>query len=325
MENGKCSILCALVFSIYVCPSPAFASSSNTNNNNPTTTTITTTIAFSPNSKQQKPTSMSHRPRHGERGEDDAYKTAPHTGESSSYFNPANTFPDEPSRPHAPPGGYQEGGGGGGGGAASHGGFPNALHHAQHHSSASTSPSLFSTALQHLGQMQKTHDEAPAVDDSAFVSAHQKIYSGSGSGSGSGDTQAHGAPTLGMAAAMNALKTFTAGGQEGKGSGNSQGEFIGLAMAQASKLFDEQSHAGNVVRSLSLSLSLSFHPSIPPGLLHCKQELTRARCVRPRIQQAASTNKQDAVSQAAHMAYKLYTKSGSGGGGGPGGLLGKLL
>ncbi|KAI9866596.1 MAG: hypothetical protein M1813_001148 [Trichoglossum hirsutum] len=148
--------------------------------------------------------------------------------------------------------------------------------------------------------MQKTHDEAPAVDDSAFVSAHQKIYSGSGSGSGGGDTQAHGAPTLGMAAAMNALKTFTAGGQEGKGSGNSQGEFIGLAMAQASKLFDEQSHAGNV-------------------------ELTRARCVRPRIQQAASTNKQDAVSQAAHMAYKLYTKSGSGGGGGPGGLLGKLL
>ncbi|KAI9784771.1 MAG: hypothetical protein M1839_001501 [Geoglossum umbratile] len=81
---------------------------------------------------------------------------------------------------------------------------------------------------------------------------------------------------------MNALKTFTSGG----GEGNSQGEFIGHAMAQAGKLFDEQHSAGNV---------------------------------------APSANKQDAISHAAQMAYKLYTKSGNGGGGGPGGLLGKLL
>ncbi|KAI9765120.1 MAG: hypothetical protein M1840_007827 [Geoglossum simile] len=86
-----------------------------------------------------------------------------------------------------------------------------------------------------------------------------------------------------MAAAMNALKTFTSGGGA---EGNSQGAFIGHAMAQAGKLFDEQDSAGNV---------------------------------------APSANKQDAINQAAHMAYKLYSKSGSGGGGGPGGLLGKLL
>ncbi|KAH0544213.1 hypothetical protein FGG08_001658 [Glutinoglossum americanum] len=168
----------------------------------------------------------------GDRGNDD-YKKTPHTGESSSYYNPSNTFADEPPPPQAQQ--YQEE-------ESSH--DQTALHHAQHHSSSSTPPCLFTTALHHLGQIQKQHSGSPhSVDESAFVSAHQTVYNQQGSQ----QTEQHAAPTLGMAAAMNALKTFTSHG-EGGGKSNSQSEFIGLAMAQAGKLFDEQSHAGKVVR-----------------------------------------------------------------------------
>jgi hypothetical protein len=140
-------------------------------------------------------------------------------GESGAYYNPSNAFRDE-NPPHD---------------AA-------ALQHAQQYAAPSTPPSLFTTALQHLGQFQQqaAGGEQP-VDEGAFASAHQTVYGGGGA-------QEHGAPTLGMAAAMNALKSFTGGGGGGAGAGgNSQSEFIGLAMAHASKLFDEQSLAGNVV------------------------------------------------------------------------------
>jgi hypothetical protein len=51
---------------------------------------------------------------------------------------------------------------------------------------------------------------------------------------------------MGAAAAMQALKMFT-GGQSGNSQGgNSQNAFIGMAMGQASQLFDRQSSQGNV-------------------------------------------------------------------------------
>lgn len=62
---------------------------------------------------------------------------------------------------------------------------------------------------------------------------------------------------------------------------NRQNEFVGMAMAQASKLFDQQSAAGNV------------HPQ---------------------------ASKQEAVGGAAQMAMKMFMKSEMGGGGG-GGLM----
>ena len=50
---------------------------------------------------------------------------------------------------------------------------------------------------------------------------------------------------------MQALKMFSgggagSGGQGSQGAGNSQSQFIGMAMSQASKLFDQQSANGNV-------------------------------------------------------------------------------
>jgi hypothetical protein len=82
---------------------------------------------------------------------------------------------------------------------------------------------------------------------------------------------------------MQALKMFS-GGQGGSSGGGSQNQFIGMAMAQASQLFDQQSAAGNT------------HPS---------------------------ATKESAVSSAAQMALKMYMKSEmGGGGGGASGLMG---
>jgi hypothetical protein len=51
---------------------------------------------------------------------------------------------------------------------------------------------------------------------------------------------------MGSAAALQALKTFTSGGSGNSAGGNSQNAFVGMAMGQASKLFDQQSSQGNV-------------------------------------------------------------------------------
>ncbi|KAF1981436.1 hypothetical protein K402DRAFT_235660 [Aulographum hederae CBS 113979] len=101
---------------------------------------------------------------------------------------------------------------------------------------------------------------------------------------------------------MQALKMFTGGGgggggggMGGQGGGKSQNEFLGMAMGQAAKLFDEQSQQGKV---------------------------------------QSGAQKQDVVAEAGKMALKMWLKSemgggggggmmgGSGGGGGGGGLMG---
>lgn len=98
------------------------------------------------------------------------------------------------------------------------------------------------------------------------------------------------------------------GGNEDKGNKGGQNEFIGAAMAQAAKLFDQQSSQGKTVSVLVL-----FTPKIITDL-----------------EQKPDATKQDAVASAAQMALKLYLKSemkggsgggSSGGGGGAGGLL----
>lgn len=51
---------------------------------------------------------------------------------------------------------------------------------------------------------------------------------------------------MGSAAAMQALKMFSGGQSGNTHEGNSQNAFVGMAMGQASKLFDQQSANGNV-------------------------------------------------------------------------------
>jgi hypothetical protein len=91
---------------------------------------------------------------------------------------------------------------------------------------------------------------------------------------------------MGSAAAMQALKMFTGGGSGNSASGNSQNAFVGMAMAQASKLFDSQSSQGNV---------------------------------------ASGASKESAVQQAGEMALKMYMKSQGGGASGLMGLASKFL
>ena len=89
---------------------------------------------------------------------------------------------------------------------------------------------------------------------------------------------------MGSAAAMQALKMFSGGGSSGSAGGNSQNAFVGMAMAQASKLFDSQSAAGNV---------------------------------------SSGASKESAIQQAGEMALKMYMQSqGGSGGGGMSGLMG---
>lgn len=82
---------------------------------------------------------------------------------------------------------------------------------------------------------------------------------------------------------MQALKMFGGGGG-GSSGGQSQNAFVGMAMGQASKLFEQQSSQGNV---------------------------------------ESGASKESAVQQAGEMALKMYMKGGmGGGGGGASGLMG---
>lgn len=141
--------------------------------------------------------------------------------------------------------------------------------------------SLFSHAMSLLGQHK--HDENEDLDEQQMIGAHQQLYGNQTS------TRPHDSTSLGAGAAMQALKMFTGGGAGhgglgSQGTGNSQSQFIGIAMAQAGKLFDQQSGQGNV---------------------------------------AGGADKQSAINTAAKLAMQMYLKSeGKGGGGGPGGLMG---
>ena len=165
-------------------------------------------------------------------------------------------------------GGYggQHGGGGGGGGygggsdnyGGSGGGgggrFGDAMGHAQQHAGDSGSSSLFSNALSFLDQNHGSMDAR--VDEQHAVNAHQATYGGQHGGG-----QPHGADTLGAGAAMEALKMFNnkpsgQGGGLGGGLGGGQNQFVGMAMAQAAKLFDDKKAQGQVVRTCLRSFAL---------------------------------------------------------------------
>lgn len=104
------------------------------------------------------------------------------------------------------------------------------------------------------------------------VRSHQQFY-----GSSSQAPTNANSSSIGSAAAMQALKMFTGGSSGNTQSGNSQNAFVGMAMAQASKLFDNQAGQGNV---------------------------------------SGGASKESAVQKAGEMALKMFMQSQSGGGGG---------
>ncbi|KAK0731533.1 hypothetical protein B0H67DRAFT_549282 [Lasiosphaeris hirsuta] len=142
----------------------------------------------------------------------------------------------------------------------------NAAHHAANH--APEDSSFFSSILGEIGQ--RKHQVAQEdIDEEDAVSSHKQFF-------GASPTPEATSSSMGSAAALQALKLFTSGSSDTH-QPQSQSAFIGLAMSQASKLFDQQASAGNV---------------------------------------AASADKQSAVTKAGEMALKMYLKSQAGHGGG---------
>lgn len=78
------------------------------------------------------------------------------------------------------------------------------------------------------------------------MQSHQQFFGGGGGGG-----QQASSGSMGSAAAMQALKMFTGGQSGGSQGGNSQNAFVGMAMGQASKLFDQQASQGNVAGGAS--------------------------------------------------------------------------
>jgi len=154
-----------------------------------------------------------------------------------------------------------------------------AAHHAQQHAGDSGDSNMFSSVISHLGQ-NKQNIGNQQIDEQGAVQSHQQFFGGGGV------SQPASSGSMGSASAMQALKMFTGGGSGGSSGGNSQNAFVGMAMGQASKLFDQQSSQGNV---------------------------------------ASGSNKESAIQQAGEMALKMYMQSQGGGASGLMGMASKFL
>lgn len=163
-------------------------------------------------------------------------------GHQSDHNRPEGSYSEGQryGQGHGDSSGTSYGGGGAYGGASND--FSGAEHEARQHAGNSGDSSLFSTALGMLsGKHQQVQNEG--FDEEDAVRQHRNFYGGGG-----GQQQAS-SGNLGSAAAMQALKMFNGGGGSSSGQGSSgggQNAFIGMAMGQAAKLFDQQSSQGNV-------------------------------------------------------------------------------
>ncbi|KAL6904569.1 hypothetical protein GGI43DRAFT_380983 [Trichoderma evansii] len=105
---------------------------------------------------------------------------------------------------------------------------------AQQYAGSSGNSDMFSNAINSISQ-NKSHLANSDIDEQEAIRRHQETYSQESSNLSSN--------SLGSAAAMQALKKFT----QGETGGNqSQGAFLGLAMSEASKLFDAKAANGQV-------------------------------------------------------------------------------
>ncbi|KAI0443234.1 ClpP/crotonase [Xylaria telfairii] len=162
------------------------------------------------------------------------------------------------------------------GGNATHGGaypaggpraddddWKEAAQHASKHAGDSGDTDLFSNLLGALGQKkQRLADED--IDEDEAVRTHKKYFQDEDDDKDADDR------SMGSAAAMQALKMFTGGESGNTSKTSSQGAFVALAMAEASKLFDKKASQGKV---------------------------------------SSDSSKESAVMQAGEMALKMYMKS----------------
>ncbi|ETS82004.1 hypothetical protein PFICI_07006 [Pestalotiopsis fici W106-1] len=141
-----------------------------------------------------------------------------------------------------------------------------AAEHASRHAGDSGDSSLFSTLLGALNEKRGNLAQEDVDEDDA-VQQHKRFFGGND------DDEKATSSGMGSAAAMQALKMFSGGSAGNSESANSQSAFIGLAMAEASKLFDQKANEGKV---------------------------------------SGEASKESAVMQAGEMALKFYMKSKGG-------------
>ncbi|KAL3449056.1 hypothetical protein BJX65DRAFT_273998 [Aspergillus insuetus] len=110
-----------------------------------------------------------------------------------------------------------------------------AASHAAAHSSSSEDSSLFSTALKFVKERKSAYDNDNDVDEEHVVNAHKRYEEG-------GNTMD--SRDLGAGAALQALKLFNQGSGEQTGGGKDKNAFIGLAMAQAGRMWEEKAGKG---------------------------------------------------------------------------------
>ncbi|KAF7182940.1 hypothetical protein CNMCM7691_002684 [Aspergillus felis] len=158
--------------------------------------------------------------------------------------------------------------------------FNPAVRYAESHANTSDN-SLFTSALSFLNENKHRLSADDDINEQEMIHAHQSLYGGNGGGE---SDRRHDSNSVGAGAAMQALKMFTTS-SEGEKSGMDKNAFIGMAMAQAKKMFEEKEASGQVVNG----------------------------------------DKQSAINKAAEMALKMYLKSGGGGMAGTGGPGGGLL
>ncbi|GFF85178.1 hypothetical protein IFM47457_06725 [Aspergillus lentulus] len=116
--------------------------------------------------------------------------------------------------------------------------FNPAVRYAESHANTSD-PSLFTSALSFLNENKHRLSNDNDIDEQEMIHAHQSLYGGGES------ERRHDSSSVGAGAAMQALKMFTTS-SEGEKSGMDKNAFIGLAMAQAKKMFEEKEAKGEV-------------------------------------------------------------------------------
>lgn len=114
--------------------------------------------------------------------------------------------------------------------------------HASGHSGDSGDASLFSTAASFLKSQYTKSDDDDDIDEHRAKEAHDRAYNQNQGGSLD-------AKSMGAAAALQAFKQFQQGGAAGSNGHNNQkdgqSKLLGMAMAQAAKLFDSSGGAAS--------------------------------------------------------------------------------
>ncbi|KAF4340585.1 beta-flanking [Fusarium beomiforme] len=220
-------------------------------------------------------------------------------GQEGGYGQQQGQYVQQQQYP--PVGGIQSQGGGGfssflGGNMD----FDNAKEEAHQKAGSSGDKDLFGSILGALGQKQNKlanedldEEGEESCDVSVLVTGQDRYANGMGpldaikqhKNTYNDEDSQQDSKSLGTAAAMQALKMFTQGQSQSSTGANSQTAFLGLALAEASKLFDNKAASGKV---------------------------------------AEGTSKESVIQQAGEVAFKMYLKNQAGAGGQQGGASGLM-